>query len=907
MKLRYFSAGLLLGLCGLAAQAVPAYPGIIETRQPDGTPLSLRLHGDEYFSWASSADGYTLLRDGQGFWTLARRDASGLLVPTQARVSGKSAAAIAAANAIPQNLRMDQASIRSMRKAPARAAASPLQVDATFPTTGNRRLLMLLLNFADTQPTYTQEHFNSFMNAPGWKNIGSFRDFYKENSYGLLDVETVVSPWITLPGDKFTYNADNVGDMIIYALQQLAPQMDLSQFDNDGDGILDGLAIIHQGPGAEATGSTSDIWSHSSTLYGIKIGGVEVRRYTIQPEVFGTTGRISDIGVMTHEFGHNLGSPDFYDSDYGQSGGEYCGTGVWDLLGSGAWNGDYGDRPAHINMWQKAMFGWVEPVALTESQEIQAMPDATARPAAYRLDTTSPGDYFIIENRQQTGAFNYALPGHGMIITHVNEGIIAASVNSNTVNASYPQGCYTVTAYTDRDPGADPGSYGVVNSADSPFPHSGKTAFSDQTLPSTHAIDGRLAYKALSDIKERSNGTLSFTFTAQEIPQAPSGFKAIGEGADVILSWEAPQEAGLTGYNLYRNGEKIASPTQPGYTDIKPSGASKYTYTLDAQYSDGRLSPPVSTTLRLPQSKVAEVKGMASAEGVSLSWSVDPTLSRMLNPGQTGSDFLMREIPCQTIEYGHLFTADDLVTYQGTKIRRINFTPYQSLQACPCTIKVYEGSDGDFQVVSERAIKEMGTGIWNNILLTQTVEIKPGKDYMIAVAMEPKVGVAQLVTEGGDVMPGRGNLVKINDGEWEEDSQALGNFYLSATILSADSPEPKAVDLSGEADSDYDLFFPIGFAIYRDGQRIGESASRTFLDSTCSPAVHSYTLTTLYKGGSETAHTTPFEIDAADVSVQTLTPSDPTDDTLYTPAGLPASRQQKGILISTSGNKTIRK
>ena len=116
--------------------------------------------------------------------------------------------------------------------------------------------------------------------------------------------------------------------------------------------MLDGLAVIHQGAGQEATGNTSDIWSHSGTIYGKRIGGLEIRRYTIQPEQFGTGGPMSDIGVMAHEFGHNLGAPDFYDTDYSNSGGEYCGTGVWDLMAGGAWNGfgspSSGDRPAPI-------------------------------------------------------------------------------------------------------------------------------------------------------------------------------------------------------------------------------------------------------------------------------------------------------------------------------------------------------------------------------------------------------------------------------------------------------------------------------------------------------------------------------------------------------------------------------
>lgn len=56
--------------------------------------------------------------------------------------------------------------------------------------------------------------------------------------------------------------------------------------------------------------------------------------------------------MVPNELGHNLGAPDFYDTDYSGSGGEFPGTGVWGILGSCEWYGNAGDRPAGINMWQ---------------------------------------------------------------------------------------------------------------------------------------------------------------------------------------------------------------------------------------------------------------------------------------------------------------------------------------------------------------------------------------------------------------------------------------------------------------------------------------------------------------------------------------------------------------------------
>lgn len=61
----------------LSAFAIPAAEGLVKSAQPDGTPVEIRLHGDERFNWATSPDGFTLLRDADGFWTVAEADANG--------------------------------------------------------------------------------------------------------------------------------------------------------------------------------------------------------------------------------------------------------------------------------------------------------------------------------------------------------------------------------------------------------------------------------------------------------------------------------------------------------------------------------------------------------------------------------------------------------------------------------------------------------------------------------------------------------------------------------------------------------------------------------------------------------------------------------------------------------------
>lgn len=217
MKVKKHLATLFCGLgFGLAALAVPAAPGILHGSQPDGTPIELQLFGDENFSWARSPDGYTLLRDAQGYWTVADAQADGTLIPTSIRYRGSEARL--SAGDIRPGLVIPREQARIMRRAP----KNKLQIDNSFPTKGRRKLLMLLVTFNDKNPSFSQEDFSDLMNQEHYNNIGSFRDFYLENSYGTLDIETVVTRWVRLPGKYGSYTIDNTPEMIRYALQELA-------------------------------------------------------------------------------------------------------------------------------------------------------------------------------------------------------------------------------------------------------------------------------------------------------------------------------------------------------------------------------------------------------------------------------------------------------------------------------------------------------------------------------------------------------------------------------------------------------------------------------------------------------------------------------------------------------------
>lgn len=224
----------------MPAHSVPAYPKPVKFVQPDGTVVTYRIIGDEHNHWLESTGGYVLKRADNGYLCYAGKDSNGAIV-----AAGKYMGNDSQASASMKLLRRDDM-IKSdgMKLSPA-GPNKALQIYGTFPLKGKRKLLMLLVNFADTKPSFDADKFRELMNAPDYNGTGSFRDYYLETSYNQLDIETTVVGWLQLPRQKSLYSTEDMSDLIRDALALVDPSIDIHQFDNDGDGELDGLSIIH--------------------------------------------------------------------------------------------------------------------------------------------------------------------------------------------------------------------------------------------------------------------------------------------------------------------------------------------------------------------------------------------------------------------------------------------------------------------------------------------------------------------------------------------------------------------------------------------------------------------------------------------------------------------------------------
>lgn len=848
---------LLISLClvsisDMPAYCVPAYPKPLKYIQPDGTTVVYRIIGDEYNHWLESIGGYVLKKSDKGYLCYATKDDNGTIVAGNT-YTGDDTKAPAKARLLKRSEMIKANDVTLNQAGPKKA----LQINGTFPLTGKRKLLMLLVNFADTKPLFDADRFRELMNAENYNGTGSFRDYYLETSYGQLDIETTVVGWLQLPRQKALYSTEDMTDLIRDALKLVDSSIDIHQFDNDGDGELDGLSIIHQGTGQEVSGSSSDIWSHSGELLDQMYGDVRVKKYTIQPEIlisnaeYGT--QMTTVGVLCHEFGHNLGAPDYYDTDYEDSG-YFDGTGIWDLMADGIWN-QYnlpGDTPSSLNMWQKMQFGWVEPKVLDASTTITDMPAATDEPVGYVVKTKRDGDYFVLENRQ-IQKFDKKLPGHGLIVYHVDENRISATADLNTVNCDYLQGLYTVCASATTDPFENPDSYGDINSAGAPFPGStGKTSWSDITLPSTHSNDGKYSYFSLNNISE-TDGKISFDFVSEDVPEMVKNFTARAKRGVVTLEWEAPDAEGVKEYRIFRDGILLKTTNDLVYIDNNP-GSIIIEYKVDVVYDNGLVSPFAKATVRLPENRINSLSTVENSNGVEVTWKMKTDLTRS---NLDYKDVIYQYIYSNETDFAQRFNEKDLRTYIGYSITSVGFCPFSAQRTTSYKIRVWRAAAGtdDMEIVNERDITEYGSGNWCVKNFETPTVIEPGYDYMIGIYGKTTDGGFRLICDGDTYTPGLGNLV-LSDGVWRDDILQL-NPLMNATLEPASGKDAFTPGEQPDFDEDYDPLtdseYPVGFNVYRNDELIGFTSTRTFIDGTVKKGINKYGVVCLYEGDNESA------------------------------------------------------
>ncbi|QGV80402.1 immune inhibitor A domain-containing protein [Streptomyces ficellus] len=262
-------------------------------------------------------------------------------------------------------------------------------------------------NSTDWRPDYDRAHFQRLYFGTG-EGVESLRTYYEKASSGRYSVEGEVSDWVKVEYNEARYgsnycggnNCPNVEDLVFDGVaawvadqrargrtdgqikEQVArfDEWDRTDHDNDGnfdepDGYVDHFQIVHAGEDGSAGGGAQGpdaLWAHRGYAYGrddgdtgpagfraggVAVGdtGVWVGDYTMQPENGG-------LGVFAHEYAHDLGLPDLYDTN--NVAGVENSVGFWSLMSSGSWLGTggeaIGDLPGDMTAWDKLQLGWLD-------------------------------------------------------------------------------------------------------------------------------------------------------------------------------------------------------------------------------------------------------------------------------------------------------------------------------------------------------------------------------------------------------------------------------------------------------------------------------------------------------------------------------------------------------------------
>lgn len=801
----------------LQVRAIIAYPYPVQVKQADGSYLNVRLHGDEYFHYTVT-EGGDLVAFKDGFYYYADYSFSGQLRLSNVRV-GNSGALLSAK----QRTSIPDAVIKRVLQQKQHTGA---QMKSTFPSTGKIRSLVLLVNFSDVKFSVSSANsaFEALLNQAGYSvngATGSARDYYRENSANRFDPEFVVVGPLELERPMSYYgkndeygNDSNPRQMVIDACQKaMEAGVNFADYDLNGDGDIDNVFIYYAGYNEAEGADANTVWPHRSYVKpGTYFNGVQLRDYACSSEYKGNSGTVmAGIGNFCHEFGHVLGWPDFYDTD-ATVGGYYEGVYNWSLMCAGSYNNESRTPPC-LTALEKWMAGWLKPEVITVSREYAL--SSIDKNQAYVLQTKNEGEFFILENRQQT-SWDLYLDGRGMLIYHVDRsrnmvGGYPASMRweLNSVNNVAAHPCMDLISARPSN-----GS-GNINMADIPFPgRSGATEFSNTSNPSNRTWAQGPITQNVVNIREEGE-TIRF-----EVRGSHSGVLK----GKVTTTYGKPLQAASVCLKRIKEksaGEKIrALNVDPAAADINvyTDGSGMYeikeplelgTYEIVVQ-KEGYMDYARTISI-IPDENILniELRGVEEENFKELAWSNGKYNTAV---GASGTSF----------KVAAAWEAADLDNYVGYKLNQVKVFIKDPADV---ELLIYIGEDTK-PVVRKPFTPRIGTFTVVDIS-QENVSIPAGKALKIGYEVKNYEQTGHPAgVDGGLTRPGKGNLISKGD-QWELLSEAAGiegNWLISAYVLPGD-----AIPVTGIKVEPEQLELAIGEDFVLKGQVLPENATNRFI------------------------------------------------------------------------------
>ena len=473
-------------------RGVPAYPRPVRITQSDGSQLLVHIVGDERYHYFLSEEGSTLTGGADGDLYYASRNAEGRLVPTQVKarpVGALSAGERALVAKLGPGLKPTY--VRTMERparlqspaTPDEAAAAegkpsaPRRISSAT-TVGKLRSLILLVEFPDRTfvSGSAQQDFHDLLMQDNYSvngATGSAWNYYHDNSNGRFDPEFVVAGPYRASREAAYYagsdGTDNTPELIVETCRLADDEIDFSQFADDG--VIRDVFVFYAGHNQAETADPQTIWPHRWDVQGdpryrdVLLDGVQLAGYACSSEL--NADRVmAGIGTFCHEFGHVLGWPDFYDTDYAGSGGNAPALESYSLMCSGSYNND-GRTPPALNILERWMVGWAEPEEIADGGDLELGP--VTNDEGYLVRTPTDNDYFLLESRDPAGnKWDRHIPDvgeGGMLVYHVDytPAYVSRWHTGNSLNCNPGHECMKLVRSV-------PSSYGTQSAGRTFFP-----------------------------------------------------------------------------------------------------------------------------------------------------------------------------------------------------------------------------------------------------------------------------------------------------------------------------------------------------------------------------------------------------------------------------------------------------
>lgn len=462
-------------LFSISVMADPLPPnGIpVEITQPDGTPISARMFGDEFFGYVATSDSYTIMQNTQDAqWYYVKMTPDGTDVMMSDKIVGKDyplgieKMTLPPANTIrakrntefmkqrgvglatverekiqrkiykKESLEVINEAITGFNKKYTNEAPMALVTEKQLkskvpmeppPVFGQSEVvgLVVLAKFKDETELIPRQEIDNLFNKENYSNARggncSVRDYFYDQSLGKVTFTNVVTDYYTMPKTRKEYLDSPDGSSVfvndIMQLLNADESLDakLETVTAQGDREI-ALSFLYNGE--RPTTWAGPLWPHAS--WG-GLSGKYIRNKRLWGYQMSDISSSPTIGVYAHELGHLVFTfVDYYDYGYydnyrSQGIGAHC------IMSSGSYNNG-SNTPAPINGYLRLSLGWLEAQELNQTEgRLVVNPNSNIIYKHPKND--DPREYYLIEGRLMNNNNKYHdyLPGEGLVIWHVDE------------------------------------------------------------------------------------------------------------------------------------------------------------------------------------------------------------------------------------------------------------------------------------------------------------------------------------------------------------------------------------------------------------------------------------------------------------------------------------------------------